>query len=63
MNYTDLFASNQTTAMPIVMEEIGGIHYISKDLGLYIPYVTLFGLGVITGIIGKLRVLLSLKTV
>lgn len=33
--------------------DIGGLNYISKNLVVYVPYVTLFGIGLIAGILGK----------
>ena len=59
MNTEDLFSNNHSvttnSSLLQVEEEIGGIRYISKNLGMYIPYVSLFGLGLITGVVGKLN--------
>ena len=42
-------ADNQSINEPM---RFGGIAYLSKNLWLYVPYLTLFSVGIIAGILG-----------
>lgn len=35
------------------IENVGGLEFFFKHLGIYLPYTVLTGLGTIAGIIGK----------